>query len=436
MIALAGPRALPAPMIRTLWPAYSVADSESTRRRKLAIRVGQSAMAFMILAASLGSWFVSRDNYSALQGLALGATALAFIGWNLFGTRELIRIILAEQPASGSSRLPNCGAGVYFLLQVLIAAGLYWMADRGRILNLIWVLLLPPVAYAVFLLRWRGIATISGCMMMVFVASASRWHELSATVYAAVAFSFAILFTIVFALLAVYSERSRGQVQTLAAELAAANERLREYAMQAEELSAARERNRIAREIHDTLGHYLTVANVQLNAAKTLWTDHPERAWEAVGKAQSLTREGLQDVRRSVASLRSSPLENCTLTEAVANFAEKAATTDSVTTVVVRGRPRPLTPQAELSLYRAAQEGWTNARRHAAAKQIVITLDYAVSNSVTLRVADDGLGAAEEAVRTGFGLLGLRERAQLLGGRFSIETQAGAGFTLHFEVPG
>lgn len=424
------------PVIRTLWPAISAADSESTRRRKLAIRAGQSAMALMILAASFGSWFVSRRNYSASQEIALGVAAIFFIGWNIVGTRGIIGIILAEREPPAAARLPRCGAGPYFLLQVLVAAGLYWMADHGRILNLIWVLLLPPVAYAVFLLRWRGIATVSGGMMAVFVASACRWNEPSATVYAAVAFSFAILFTIVFALLAVYSERSRSQVQILAAELAAANDRLREYAMQAEELAAARERNRIAREIHDSLGHYLTVANVQLNAAKALWPDQPDRAWEAIGKAQSLTREGLQDVRRSVASLRSSPLENSTLPEAVQHFAEKATTTDSVTTVAIRGQPRPLTPQAELSLYRAAQEGLTNARRHATATQIRMTLDYTIGDVVMLSVADDGRGVAEESVRTGFGLLGLRERAQLLGGRFGIETRPGAGFTLHFEVPG
>jgi signal transduction histidine kinase len=102
---------------------------------------------------------------------------------------------------------------------------------------------------------------------------------------------------------AVREQRGRAEVQRLADELGVANRQLREYAGQVEELAAARERNRMAREIHDTLGHYLTAVNMQLEAARALLATDPEKAADGMSKALALTHEGLADVRRSVATL-------------------------------------------------------------------------------------------------------------------------------------
>jgi len=102
---------------------------------------------------------------------------------------------------------------------------------------------------------------------------------------------------------------------------------------------------------------------------------------------------------------------------------------------VVGGSYRALRPQADLTLYRAAQEGLTNVRRHAHASQVQITLDYSAAGVVRLTVEDNGSGAAETK-GGGFGLLGIRERAQILGGQVRIRSLPGQGFTLEVEVPG
>src|SRR5258708_3470428 len=135
----------------------------------------------------------------------------------------------------------------------------------------------------------------------------------------------------VFSYFAISERASRAEVERLAAELQAANQKLREHAAQVEELATAKERNRLAREIHDSLGHYLTVINMQLEAAQVLAPADPERARAALGKAQSLAQEGLADVRRSVAALRADPVSGRPLTEAMAELVKESQAAGLVT---------------------------------------------------------------------------------------------------------
>jgi signal transduction histidine kinase len=425
------------PWWRTAWPEIGPADFDSLRRRKLAVRGGHVAMVLLVLAAVASTALTSPAEYSwpELAGLLTGC--LLYIGWNIVGTTGVVTLVLwdSNEAPSFSIRQPKVGSLAFFLIQTALAAGIYSMADHGRIPNLIWLLLLPPVAYAVFILEWRGIALIAGLMLAVLVLGLRRWHGWTPTFYGGLAFSFSILFTIVFSMLAVQSEKARNEVQRLATELRGANRRLREYAVQAEELSATRERNRIAREIHDTLGHFLTVANIQLEAARALAPSDPARAREAVDRAQAFIQEGLQDIRRSVAALRSSPLDNKPLAQALAELVNHPGPELPAAEIEVHGAPRKLPPSVELSLYRAAQEGLTNARKHAHARHVRVRLEFQEARSVALTVEDDGAGATGTEEAGGFGLRGLRERAQLLGGTLKIETAPGAGFRLQFEVP-
>lgn len=218
------------------------------------------------------------------------------------------------------------------------------------------------------------------------------------------------------------------------AELDEVNRQLRQYAAQVEELATVKERNRLAREIHDGLGHYLTAINVQIEAARAVMDGDRPRALDALHKAQTLTQEGLAEVRRSVAALRASPTESRPLPEAVAVLVEECRAAGIATELVVNGEARPLPPQAELTLYRAAQEGLTNVRKHAHVSSASVRLDYRGDGSVRLTVQDDGVGSDEAS--GGFGLLGVRERVQLLGGKVDIRTAPGQGFTLEVEVPG
>jgi len=223
------------------------------------------------------------------------------------------------------------------------------------------------------------------------------------------------------------------RVERARAELDEANRKLRDYAAQSEELATARERNRIARDIHDGLGHYLTTIHMQIQAARGILATDRQRADQTLAKAQQLSQEALGDVRRSVAALRVSPADRPSLPAALAQLADAAQAAGLPTRVIVIGAERPLDPQQEQALYRAAQEGLTNARKHAQAASAALTLDFGNANRVRLTVADDGRGAS--ITDGGFGLIGLRERVQLVGGSLTVQTAPGAGLALIVEVP-
>jgi signal transduction histidine kinase len=321
-------------------------------------------------------------------------------------------------------------AVVYFVAQTLLAVTIILLTRGG----LIWLILLPIASQSVVLLprRWMlALCALFIVFVMVPIGLRSNWR---AAAVVSMIFLAALVFVVVFTQIAVSEQKARAEVERLAEELREANNRLREYAVQAEELATVKERNRLAREIHDSLGHYLTVINVQLEAARVVMESDQTTALDALRKAQLLAKEGLADVRRSVAALRTPPIESRPLAESIALLIEENLAAGIHSELLVRGTPRSLAPHAELTLYRAAQEGLTNVRRHAQALRAEVTLDFRDQQTVRLMVQDNGVGG--KANVGGFGLLGVRERAQLLGGEFRIRTAESQGFTLEVELPG
>jgi signal transduction histidine kinase len=236
----------------------------------------------------------------------------------------------------------------------------------------------------------------------------------------------------VFAQMRLNEQQARERAEQLMEELEKVNVQLAAYAAQAEELAMTQERNRLAREIHDNLGHTLTTVNVQIEAAKVIMDSEPDRALDAMNKAQELTQKGLSRVRESVAALRESPVSNRPLSEAIASLVKEAQSSGIVTEFKVTGEPQSLEHKVALALYRAAQEGLTNVRRYAPASRVDILLNFQ-SSEVRLEVKDNGIGATNTI--GGFGLLGIRERMQLLGGKLETSSGAGKGFCLTAIVP-
>jgi len=362
-------------------------------------------------------------------------SGLAYVLWYLYGLRESVGWALWERGAGPPPVWPpplHWRQAGYFTIQLGLAGLIGLLAGRNGGSALVWLVLLPTVAQSVFMLRGPGIAAVSGLSMgiLAYVGWRHGWNSVPESL---LEFFYAVVFTLVFSTLAVNSEKARGEVERLAGELSAANGKLRASAVQAEELAATRERNRLAREIHDSLGHYLTAANMQIEAARALWDCDASRARDALDKAQRLTQQGLQDIRQSVAT----PLADRPLTEALHQIVNDSCATGLATAIEVQGEVRGLSPQARLTLYRAGQEGLTNVRKHARATAARLVLDFRDSAKMCLRVTDDGAGAATGATMTGgFGLLGLQERVQLLGGTIRVQTAPGAGFALEVEVPG
>jgi len=214
-------------------------------------------------------------------------------------------------------------------------------------------------------------------------------------------------------------------------------ERARLFA-EREEFGALGERNRLAREIHDTLAQGLAGIAMQLETADELLEigEDPDRVRHSIVKALNLTRSSLEEARRSVLDLRAAPLEGRTLSDALANLVEKLRrTSELVVSYRVTGAGRPLPVRIEAGVFRLAQEALTNVGRHAGARQVAVELAVS-ANFLQLSVVDDGIGFDPTAVQEGhFGLIGLRERTRLLGGTLNLSTSPGNGTELTVRIP-
>jgi signal transduction histidine kinase len=209
-------------------------------------------------------------------------------------------------------------------------------------------------------------------------------------------------------------------------------EQIRHYAVSVEELATTRERNRIARDIHDSVGHYLTVVNVQIEAARAMLARDTAATNECLTRAQELARQGLGDLRRSVTMLRDGNTQNRPFGIALASLVDDCRAQGLETSLAIEGTPQPLTPAVEYTLFRTAQEALTNVTKHAQATKAQVTLRYG-ERDVSLAVVDDGIGAMTTG--GGFGIIGLRERATLVNGTLSTKTSVGHGFTIEVRVP-
>jgi signal transduction histidine kinase len=211
------------------------------------------------------------------------------------------------------------------------------------------------------------------------------------------------------------------------------NRKLAQYAAEIETLSTIQERNRLAREIHDNLGHYLTAVNMQLEVALLglAQTDTPART--PLLQAQLLTKEALAEIRHSISALRATPLENHGLHGAITLLVNEHRATGKRVEFRISGTPRPCSPTVDMAFYRIVQEGLTNIRKHAPNAAADVILNYSEPDTVMLEVHDDGAGSSHPD--SGLGLVGIRERVQLLGGTLTITTTPGQGFSLRAVIP-
>lgn len=206
-----------------------------------------------------------------------------------------------------------------------------------------------------------------------------------------------------------------------------ANQKLRRSAQEIEKLAMDQERSRIAREIHDALGHSLTALNIQLESALKLWDKDPPRVQQFLSEAKRLGSQSLQDVRQSVATLRQDPLAGSTLEHAIAQLLESLQTHSAsqsqpaLTITQDIQLSRPLPANFSTVLYRIVQEGLTNIVKHANASHAHLQLVSSTAVA-TLTLEDDGTGFKPEQARTGFGLQSMRDRAEATGGTFTISS--------------
>ena len=211
-------------------------------------------------------------------------------------------------------------------------------------------------------------------------------------------------------------------------QLVEANQKLREYALASEKLAQTQERNRLARELHDTLAHTLSSSSVQLEAIKALFDRDPAEAKKMLSRTLENTKNGLAETRRALIDLRASELEAYGLTQALKNVVTSAAERAGFKTEFHLEKELDMLPE-DLThcLYRCAQEAVENTLRHANAKKVAVSLT-AEGDEVVLSIHDDGRGfVPQEAGKEHLGLRGMRERVEMLGGRLEIASTVKKG---------
>jgi signal transduction histidine kinase len=265
-----------------------------------------------------------------------------------------------------------------------------------------------------------------------------------------------VVLTGVFVLLGMKTEEQNQARKGMIAELAQANQRLEEMMAentglqaqlltQAREAGAGDERQRMAREIHDTLAQGLTGIITQLEAAQQ--TTHEAERERRIDNSKRLARDSLAEARRSVQALRPQALEDSRLPDALAEeVARWTATSGVPAEVAATGDPRALYPEVEVTLLRVAQEALANVAKHAAAAHAWVTLSY-MEDVVTLDVRDDGSGFAPLGESSaggggtggtaggGFGLIAMRQRVNRLAGQLEIESEPGVGTAVSASLP-
>jgi signal transduction histidine kinase len=329
-------------------------------------------------------------------------------------------------PTSRTGWITYLSAGlVFWFISWRLEPGFEWfvMAYLGQMFGV-----LPPrisipfglVVFAVYLptkVGWERLGHIQVHEWAGYLAAAVGWSALGLFVHKLAATS---------------AERA-----TLIARLQAAQEELQRTRAKEAELAVLRERERLARDLHDSLGHGLVTLTVQLEAAQRLYAVDPAGASALVDEMKTLTRTSMDQLRRSLEGLRAPGLGERALPAAISGLCGEVS---GRLGFVVDWQPpsmhKPLPPAVAEALWRTAQEALANVERHARAQTARVVLDLAPQEAV-LRVWDDGIGVPEDAEeRPGhYGLRGLRERVEGLGGAFSARRLTPAGTFIEARIP-
>ena len=194
------------------------------------------------------------------------------------------------------------------------------------------------------------------------------------------------------------------------------------------------ERNRIAREIHDSVGHVLTAQTIQLNNAIAFWQSEPTKAYQFLTEAKTLVTTALKDIRHSVSTLRSDPLQGKSLDMALALLIQEFSHRTKIIPKYTTFLTYPLSKEVKMTVYRIVQEALTNIAKHSDATEVVIDLQT-LSEYLQLTIKDNGKGFNPQQNTTGFGLQGMRERVTAVGGNIEISSNFNCGCNIIVKIP-
>jgi signal transduction histidine kinase len=310
--------------------------------------------------------------------------------------------------------------------------------QAGRFKQSIFLMCLLLVMRSCLLFKRSGQLVILG-MSLVTCGTTLLWRaKMQQFVIADWRVNQILLFTLtsIFALMlinALISERqSRAQLENTLQELAETYGQLRQYAARIEDQAILQERNRIAREIHDGLGHTLAAQTIQINNALLFWQSDADRSLTFLKQAKQLGAEAFVEVRKSVSMLRN-PIQGQSLEVALNKLLSDFQHTTKIEINASLSATTALPMDVNTTLFRIVQESLTNISKHSQATKVTIKLQQ--TEMIYLSIEDNGQGFNAQQNTTGFGLQGMRERAVALGGHMTIRSQPGQGCAISVILP-
>jgi signal transduction histidine kinase len=332
------------------------------------------------------------------------------------------------------------GAAVGLLLARILLVELVVALDCSGTASLLRLLVVFSAHFAIGPGAARAIAALYAIGLVVRTAlTVSAWWSDPPIVSGLLMSTAGLVIALVTAILVARLDESRASAERLVADLEESRARLRTEAAHAVEAAAMEERNHVARDIHDGLGHHLTAVSVQLQKAALFIDRDPVVAGVAVAGAQEATAQALADVRRSVGTLREADMFD--LRAALAALARPSGDAEPRVDLELSGVEEGVDAVVLLSAYRVVQEALTNARRHAVAARVGVQVALDPEEGVRILVADDGrgfdLGALPPASGDGarLGLRGMAERVELLGGTLLLDSEPDEGTSIRIWLP-
>jgi NarL family two-component system sensor histidine kinase YdfH len=320
----------------------------------------------------------------------------------------------------------------YILLQGALAFSIAWMADLEAVVFALYTAMVGE-AVGMFGLSRRALLASIFYLGLAFI-NVRHTMGMPSAGWTIVGIVPILLFTVVYVSLYMRQIEAREKAQSLAAELDAANRQLTEYAAQLEDLTIANERQRMARELHDTLSQGLAGIILQLEAVEAhLASSRPEKAKTIVANAMLQARATLADARKAIDDLRQPAPDDLAsiLRSEASRFSEATGIPCELHLSSVPSLPDPVKD----TIVRAVTEGLNNIARYAQAQKAEVNITVE-DQSLLLKIQDDGIGFIPEAVSSGhYGLLGIRERVRLVNGEFELHSEAGAGTAIKIKVP-
>ncbi len=377
---------------------------------------------YALLLYPLVSLLTTAGQSSESRLLAIGMVAL-------FAIAHWLTILRHPEWQSNNSRM-----GLFILAILVLTAALNWIGPNYFILYLF----VCGYASRYLPLRWGFIVTLIVAALVVGRQLSLSLPELSPdAILQAFTDSASALFGLLFVVWIGQVTRQSRERQLLIEQLQATRGELAAAERQAGVLE---ERARLAREIHDTLAQGLTSIVMHLEAAEQALPVNQATASQHLDQARGAARDNLAEARRFVWALQPQALERDALPSALERVAQHWTDESHIPAAVsVTGSAYPLPPEFEVTLLRAAQEALANVSKHAHARQATLTLSY-MGDRVMMDVNDDGVGFDLTQISStqeteSYGLAGMRQRVERLGGHLSIESEAGAGTTLVLEIP-